>query len=111
MIPKVNQGIASIKDVSEFREALDKMNLSLIQFCEMVAVEEGGDDSKEEDKIRNNVKRYLNREMKKERLLKYWGYLSQHSKFSKVDRVVLPSSSEYLKRSDYSADIISSFED
>ncbi len=105
-----NSVVASQKELEEFRGALEELGLKLSQFCEIVAVEEGDGNSDLEDNIKNNVKRYLNRGLKKRRLKQFWTYLSAQPNFEKAGRVVLPSSSEYLKKSKYSSVIMSTFD-
>ncbi len=97
-------------EVVEFRAALKKMDLSLNQFCEIVATEEGNEDIDQENKIRVKVKKQFNRDINRELLMKYWDYLALQTNFERAGRVVLPSSSEYLKRSSYSSVIMSTFD-
>ncbi len=103
-------GMALPNEVGEFRAALKKMDLSLNQFCEIVAIEEGNEDIDQENKIRVKVKKQFNRDINRELLMKYWDYLALHANFERAGRVVLPSSSEYLKRSSYSTEIMTSFD-
>lgn len=104
-------GIASEIEVDDFRTVLDEIDYSLAQFCELVAVNEGDEDSDQESKIIQNVKKSFNRKMKQATLNKYWGYISELPGFERVDRVVLGSAEKYLTRTDYRNKIISAFDE
>jgi len=101
---------ASEAEVEYFRSALSEMGYSLSKFTELVAVNEGDEDSDQENKIKGNVKKAFNRKMKQETLNKYWGYISELPEFENVDRVVLASSKKYLTRTGYRSRIISAFD-
>ena len=103
-------GIATEIEIDDFRLALSDIGYSLVQFCELVAVNEGDEDPDQENKIIQNVKRSFNRKMKQATLNKYWGYISELPGFERVDRVVLGSARKYLSRTDYRNKIISAFD-
>jgi hypothetical protein len=101
---------ASEIEINDFRSALDEIDYSLGQFCELVAVNEGDEDLDQESKIIQNVKKSFSRKMKQVTLNKYWGYISALPEFENVDRVVLASSKKYLTRTGYRSRIISAFD-
>ena len=96
-------------EVEKFRQALKDMNMTLAAFCELVAVEEGGEHESDENNIADKVKRSFSRNLNSQRLKQYWQYLSQDDRFNKTQLTILPNASGYLNNSKYSQDIIKAF--
>ena len=108
---------ASEKEVQDFRDALEKMSLSIRRFGEVVAGHEAEEtyndvmEDYEKNKIFERVKKSLNknRSLSVSRLNQYWEYLSQEPNFEKVSRVVLPNGRDFLSQSKYANQIMTVF--
>tara|TARA_B100001063_G_scaffold114514_1_gene107024 strand:- start:138 stop:500 length:363 start_codon:yes stop_codon:yes gene_type:complete len=108
---------ASQKEIQDFRDALEKMNLSIRRFGEVVASHEAEEtydavmEDDEKNKICEKVKKSFNknRSITVVRLNQYWKYLSQEPNFCNAGRIVLPNGRDYLGQSKYTDQIMAAF--